>query len=64
MQQQIDVIVKMTYQADSTLSRAEIVEQITDDLWRLADADSSAKVEMCTFILLGVKEEAEIYGNE
>jgi len=63
MQQEIEVIVRMTYQADAKLSREKIVEQITDDLWRLADADSSSKAEMVTFILLGVKEEAEIYGN-
>jgi len=63
MQQQVDVIIKMTYSADAKLSRKKLIEQITDDIHRLGDPDSESKVEMQSFEMLGVKEEAEIYGN-
>lgn len=64
MQQQIDVIVKMTYQADSTLSRDELIQEIYADLARLLDPDSGSQVELCESIIEELKEEAEIYGNE
>lgn len=64
MQQQVDVIIKMTYSADAKLSRKQLIQQITNDVYRLSDADSESRVELMSFDMLDVKEEADIYGVE
>ena len=65
MRQAIEVIVRLTYDADATLNRAALMSAITSDINRLADADSgSGYVEMNGGRIESLREEAEIFGNE
>ncbi len=66
MRQEIEVIVRLTYDADASLSRAALIAAIADDINRLADADESFPVALIAdkANIESLKEEAEIYGNE
>lgn len=65
MRQAIEVIVRLTYDADATLDRAALIAAIADDINRLADADESAHVALIAdkANIESLKEEAEIFGN-
>lgn len=63
MRQQVEVIVSLTYDADATLSREDLGQEIHDDVVRLLDADSASRVELVSFEIMTLREEAEIYGN-
>lgn len=63
MRQEIEVIVRLTYDADATLDRAALMAAIMADINRLADADSGSPVEMNGGRIESLKEEAELYGN-
>lgn len=60
MRQQVDVWVRLTYDADATLTAQQLEAQASDDIGRLLDADSAAKIELCQFHIERIAEEADI----
>lgn len=60
MRQQVDIWVRLTYDADATLTAQQLEAQASDDIGRLLDADSGAKIELCQFHIERIAEEAEI----
>lgn len=63
MRQQVTVNVQLTYDADATLTHAQLWQTITDDINRLADADSESPVEMVEGTIHALTEEAAIFGT-
>jgi hypothetical protein len=64
LRQEVQVTLTVTYDADARLSKRALREEIANDIGRLTDADSESKIEATGFVILGVREEAEIYGSE
>ena len=64
MQQEIQTTVKLTYSADAALSRSGLRDEIRDDLARIMDPDSGAKISCTGFNIHDIREEAAIYGTE
>lgn len=64
MRQQVNVLVVLTYDASAELSADELHDQAHADIERLRDADSSSRIELQTFEVKHIAEEAEIFGNE
>lgn len=64
MRQQVNALVLLTYDADAQLTVEQLSDQVHADIERLRDADSSSRIELTTFEVKHIAEEAEIYGNE
>lgn len=63
MRQEVQVIVRLTFDADASLSRDELMAAIKADIYRLADAPTNAPLILTHRRVESLREEAEIYGN-
>jgi hypothetical protein len=64
MRQEVQATILVTYDAPAKLSRNKLKDQVHDDVMRLLDADSGSHIEATNITILGIREEAEIYGND
>jgi hypothetical protein len=63
--QEVEARVVLTFDADTYLTTGELIDAIRDELHRLVTPDLQGRpVELVGLRVEGVREEAEIYGNE
>jgi hypothetical protein len=61
MYQEVRATVTLTYSADATLSRLELLDHVLVDACRLLDGDSDNGLELVHVKLERLREEAQIY---
>ena len=61
MYQEVRATVTLTYSADATLSRLELLDHVLTDACRLLDGDGDNGLELVHVKLERLREEAQIY---
>jgi hypothetical protein len=64
MSQQVNVFVKLTYDANARLDAEQLRKAILADIEHLRTPTGHSPVELMTYEIKHLAEEAEIYGNE
>jgi hypothetical protein len=63
MYQEVQATIVLTYSADATLSRLELLDHVLVDACRLLDGDSDNGLELVHVKLERLREEAQIYSD-